>query len=564
MTITIVDLPVEIQSHIIRMLFFSLHRASMEPDRIQLPFRASSSEECTPDEELPYRVWEESSTSLRSPTLFPFNVALTCDLWREIVAGVADYWPRLVFDVSKPRETRALLIAFDVVKDKLVKGQIEVLVYSSRELEKAEENREVKVIMDALQPYVPKCKSVTFHLTYASSLPPSYAFFLQDASHLHTLEMCCRVDDMEAIDIARQMVERIALHDTHLEKSFSGLSDLVLSGPGFMDLMQCIPDPEWLTDLNLSLVIISHFEFTRDGPYSLVSFVEYLSKLNISCLHLRHLSLAYEYEGDSYLLPAGYCPPYIPTGLLCFKSVSEAFIKNLYAISDITADHSLCFEDCSIPANVRCEGGDSLHLDRIHDAAEGLSDSLCHILKVWGGRRVTFNRCPAVNDELLAWMGKQVDYVLPDDIFYPENGTSVIELDRPLPAGERFSFSQSSRKGLPMWNTSSLHIRDCENFSPAALRGMLQARKDIVLRSIQRREEGQADQVAIDTSLAPVDDDQIMVSDLVVYSKIPLSKKDKTWFEANVDTFEVNWFTRIGDDSWTVTADIFTARQADL
>ncbi|PPQ75523.1 hypothetical protein CVT26_012548 [Gymnopilus dilepis] len=556
MAIELVDLPVEIQSHIIRLLFFSLQEPWIGPgSSLSASFRHPSRNESSMDL-FPYRVWQVYDR--RSTRVFPFNVAFTCDLWRDIVAEVADYWPRLIFDISKPKETRTLLIAFDAMKEKLAEGQVDVLIYSSRALEKAEENIKVQIITDALKHYVPRYKSVIFDLTYASSLPPSHLFFLQDAPGLEALELGCRVNDMEAIDVARRMVERVELRDIQLANSFSRLKQLTLSGPTFMDIL---PTSEWLAGLNLHVFIIEHFEFTKEGPYSLLNFAEHISKLSVRSLHLRHLSLAYEYDGHSYLLPAGYRPPHITSQLVWFVSVSEAFMENMYAISDITAADSIEIEDCSIPANFRCDGGQFLRLERIHDAAGGLSPSLCHILKAWGGRDVTFDRCPGVNDELLAWMGKQVDYIIPDDVFYPENAVDVVESDRSLHAGERFLYSKATRKGLPAWDTSSLYFRHCDNFSSAALRGMLQSRKDIVLRSIQRLEEGQADQPAANPDLVQEDDDQTMVTDLHVYGKVRLAEEDKAWFLAEGGNLNVDWSVINGVHSFA--CDTFTVRQSE-
>ncbi|KAF8878598.1 hypothetical protein CPB84DRAFT_1794067 [Gymnopilus junonius] len=552
------DFPVEMHTHVLQTLVAACRRpycpAFWPPSRRHTP--------------PPAWVWSEHD--LRKESLFPFNAVRVCTLWRDILAQIMDCWDRVVFDLSK--DPTPLLDAFEWSRKgplgaKVEDGQLEVLIYSpSREVESAVEKelerKRVQVISKALQPHVHRCKSITFDVTYASSLPPTSMFFLRDAPHLGTLSLTFRIDDFVDADIMEIHDEGRLYDDIQLATSFPKLSEVTLTGRGFMDLARAArahdPNSEWFRNANFGNshchLFISHFEFTRDGPYSFFNFVSYISQLSrqLFSVHLRDLSLAYEYTADTYILPPHYVLPKV-TGNIYFISLSDGFLENFYAITDVSPTSWITFDNCTIPENVQPVSESQLRLrnmvEKETDADEdGVSLSLRRILSVWSGYELSIETSSAFNDALLRWM-TQEDSLLNHSPTATDIATGTAGANTAEAVDDLNRMLGRPARAMPAWHMTMVSLHDCGNFSPSVCREMIQARSEIVFR-----EEARAGEAAnnANANVNPVNNNvdepyQDVLSELYVQGEaVPsLSEEDKEWFRAYEEDLWVHWMVRL-------------------
>ncbi|KAF8808685.1 hypothetical protein BYT27DRAFT_7188653, partial [Phlegmacium glaucopus] len=176
----------------------------------------------------------------RTPSSFPFNAALTCTLWRDILARIPECWTRIV----------PIINAFEWSKS--LTG-IELLISE-----------------DQSHYHIRRCSSIIFDVMYESSLPPSLFFFSQSAPNLPEIEN-------DGYDIFA-----FRIPDPHLATSFPSLRWISMDGRAFMD--------DWFKNLEtgqkLSLCIANFRFIEEDDDY-------YISIQNLSDLHFQNLSVAF-------------------------------------------------------------------------------------------------------------------------------------------------------------------------------------------------------------------------------------------------------------------------------
>ncbi|KAF8877080.1 hypothetical protein CPB84DRAFT_1795416 [Gymnopilus junonius] len=434
-----------------------------------------------------------SDYDIRLPSLFPFNVASVCTQWLTIISQIPECWIRVVFDVAK--EPAPFLDAFAWSNDL---EKIEVLVFTSstddgEEYRKSEKQRSF-AIAQALRPHIHRCKSITFDLTYSTSLPPSHIFFLQDMPCLEALVLECVHDD---IQVKLNPWMTTAAKRPNFGSKFHSLRKLSLTGFSFLYLALHLASPASFRQFNFNRLMelyISRFSFLESGHYTAENFLLYLSyalRKGSHSLYLRNLSLSYNYENSTT------CPltneRLLPRNLL-FHSVTKNFLNSFYATADIFCISSLTIKECEIPTNLRREhfkaAADYLVLDGIVDDERG--SGMRHILDIclytFSGK-LKICACRSFNDSLLEWLQ-----------------------------------TNKSPNTFPIEHVNSIHIHDCPTFTPITLRNFVKVRNALPIIDFLYR---------IDRT----------VVELFVTGKGPsLTKEDKGWFLGQSHT-TIKWIT---------------------
>ncbi|KDR84545.1 hypothetical protein GALMADRAFT_237443 [Galerina marginata CBS 339.88] len=436
----------------------------------------------------------------RSPSLFPYNVASVCPLWRDILAEIPECWTHVVIDVAKDP-----LPLLDAVLWSKGLQKLEVVVFNSSEdtkagtTEREVEKRRVGAISRALEPHLHRCKSVAFDLIWSSSLPPPTVFFQKEAPILEELSLNCHIDDI--IVEKDSWTTQVDMTQPPLAAAFPKLKRLSLTGFWFMYL-SLVPDASsWFGQVQLaasSSLLISQFQFLETGHYSLENFVFYLSKL-VACdnFKLHDLGLSYTYNDSAQV----FHPTHEILGSLRFQLVSDNFLSHFFAIGYKLSDRSLAFESCRIPKFKRCIYAQDLTLKNIVDDEK--AHSLRHILEAWVGADLTVDSCPSFNDSLLSWCQFSNDPV----IYNYETGNAP-----------HYGF----KTGFPARSLNYLNIKDCSNFTPMALYNLIALRTDVALEEESEEEN--------------------LIVQLSVHGRVPvLSSEDMGWFREHGDYTQVRW-----------------------
>ncbi|KAF8806004.1 hypothetical protein BYT27DRAFT_7191301 [Phlegmacium glaucopus] len=367
----------------------------------------------------------------RTPSSFPFNAALTCSLWRDILAGIPECWTRIVFDVTA--DPSPILNAFEWSKS--LSG-IKLLVFTSAtdhaEISKYRELNRVMAIVDALEPHIHRFASIVFDVMYESSLPSSLFFFSQSAPNLYELKLKFRVAQVEVENDGYDILA-FRIPDPHLAASFPSLQRISMDGRAFMELCSFDGADEWFKNLKTSqnlCLCIANFRFIEeDDDYyiSVREFASCISKIQtLSDLHFQNLSVEYPYEHDygSAFRDAEFFHD-LEVDTLHFDGVSKDFLSEFFACAPAFGERTI-FSRCAIPRISQPFYCLNLKLDNVIADKEisknGTWESSLHrVLVGWAGEDLTIRSCPSFDDDLIQWLYNEVDYtpflMLPLDSF---------------------------------------------------------------------------------------------------------------------------------------------------
>ncbi|KAF8811700.1 hypothetical protein BYT27DRAFT_7183739 [Phlegmacium glaucopus] len=409
----------------------------------------------------------------RTPSSFPFNAALTCSLWRDILAGIPECWTRMVFDVTA--DPNPIINAFEWSKSL---RRIELLVYTNAndhaDISKDRELNRVKAIVDALEPHIHRCSSITSDVMYGSSLPSSLFFFSQSAPNLYELELKFRVDEAEIENDGHDILT-FRIPNPNLATSFPLLDRISMDGRAFMELCSLDGADEWFKNLktsyNLSLRI-AKFRFNEEDGISVWKFASCISKIHsLSDFHFQNLSVAYsnEHEPDH----GKACRIYFKLNDFHFDNVSKDFLSEFFACATCYGERTI-FSRCAIPTISQPFYCLNLELNNIiahKEIKNGAWESSLHrILVGWEGSRLTVRSCPSFDDDLIQWLCNKVDYT-PFQML-PSNSFDTNSIAYHIP------YREISLKAFPAESIQKLAIYDCENYSFEHLRKLFEVRKE--------------------------------------------------------------------------------------
>ncbi|KDR66987.1 hypothetical protein GALMADRAFT_147433 [Galerina marginata CBS 339.88] len=412
---------------------------------------------------------------------FPFNAALTYSLWRDILACIPECWTRLVFDVTT--DPTPILSAF---KWSNSLPEISVLVFTSAtksaQVDKDLEKKRVEAIVNGLQPHIPRSSSIVVDVMHETSLPSSLIFFAQDAPDLIELTLkFCEAEREVNDEIYRSRIKAFQVPDPKLATSFPRLLRVKMYGLGLLELCMFDGAHEWLKELKTYQYLdlhLAHFrfldEFQYDDCITVAEFAESLSSLrHLRYLHLQDIGLECTFPpipelaflGSDFLHELDLLE-------LHFEDVSRDFLSEFFENATCYGRQTT-FTRCAIPRISQAVYCSTLDLDSIIADEEINEDgsrenSFHRVLVGWSGLDLTIRSCPSFNDDLLQWLGREVEYtpfrLLSEEPFKAE------------PIVYFTSSREEPLKTFPAESLTSLTIDNCENFSFEQLRRFAEVR----------------------------------------------------------------------------------------
>ena len=514
MAIDIQELPVEIHTAILQSAFLNArerHSIELCVDSNEALYDDLDSFEAQPYDEASCTEWKWKERNKRSPSLFPFNAAYVCKMWRDILAGMPGVWTRVVFDLS--RDPTPILKAFEWSKS--MDHGLEVLIFNSLETEEVcvqEEEERVRDIASALQGHVHRCGSISFDTVYSSSLPLPGMILPRNSPYLGHFQLVSRVDNLTDNMLATALHTATPEFDLHTSPLLlPQLWHLSLTAVTFMNLPDRANFFKALKNQRYLELLISLSEIPMEGPYSLANFLAALASPEVqsSChrFYLQDVSLRIADDDHVQFLPVAENRP-IFTRDLCFYSESRSFIQAFFSLVDVRSDW-LSFDGCALPENVQPLESSMLILKNID---EGMTSpaTFRQFIDAWSGEHFRLTRCSLFDDDFLSWMLKGNDYALST----AGSGSIPEQLPKPFPAPKM----------------ESLSITECGNFSPSVLRQMLHTRWELA----QKHKEALGSHHS-QPSPRPNDGPVRSVNHLVVIAKEGpnLSDEDLEWFRNN-------------------------------
>lgn len=508
--VQIQDIPVEI----LRLIFKSIYltsRALRYPEHYESDSEPDSEgNDNYDDEKFNRRLWRTfqrglrtfppeiiwTDESMRSPAKFPFNVANTYKLWQDVALSSPENWVDIRFDLA--HDPTALLGAFAASRNILFSVLVFTTANDRTEKGQTLEKERTHSIVQHLIPQMKRCMSVVFDLTFASSLPCAVLFLTCNPLELTELVLDYQVyDQPNYYKLPKIFPKPIPSPPKKLVK-------LSMNGSEFMNTIHL--GVKWLQALKTDTqqaekqgmkLYLRDFQFPTDMIF--VHFIHLLHFFNPNReLYLERISMAYRPHSGTGSV-GQYNLSETSWSSLTFKNVSKDFIAAFFPSSAIgMVDDGINFVSCSIPV---IPGGFSTPLLNLNDvpasdpAFPEDDDSLYNMVSNWNGSCLSLVECPTFDDKFLHWLAGD-----------GENG--VCEA-----CGIKY-----------------LDIKDCHNFSTAAIRQLLAAVNDpVILKSPNRPYNFGMNQLTVGGQ-GP-----------------PLSKEDLLWFEGYDGETVIYWKARIKD-----------------
>ncbi|KJA26680.1 hypothetical protein HYPSUDRAFT_63896 [Hypholoma sublateritium FD-334 SS-4] len=441
---------------------------------------------------------------------FPFNVAHTCELWRDVVLECPENWINLEFDLAY--DPHPLLDAIAASKTLLFSVHVFTTANELTEARKLLENKRARAVVQSLLVHAERCTSIFFDLTYASSLT-SPALFL---ARIHP-ELTELILDYASYDLPR-CYEGTQIKSKPIPLPLKKLRRMSMCGSAFMDIIHL--GTEWLhaqsgsnqvrsrAEITIPTLHLRDFEFPAcndemiDKEYTFARFIHLLHFIvPWDRLHFETISLAYRPHSD--VRAAGqHDLEYADWSSLTLENVSRDFITEFFQIGNLDSVEYLYFISCSVPP---ISGGFFCANLSLSDAPVGGAsfsdndDSLYNLLSSWKGSSLALTACPTFDDKFIHWLA--------DD-----RGDGECEA-----YGIRF-----------------LDLKDCQNFTASALRRLVAAINDPVKLDDENWDEFEH------------------METLTVYGRGPrLTDEDLLWFNDYSGETSVTWHVE-NDDGYTI------------
>ena len=492
------------------MPFLSLNQLPTELHALILDFLLSCSNprrKARPIVGFTHRSEVRSSTS----SSFPYNAALTCKLWRDLLSQRPECWTQVAFDVSQ--DPTPLMDVFLWTDQGAVDPiTIEVLVFNSaetpEEVDKATERRHVAAITAILLPHVNRCLRIVFDIMFSSSLPPPDFFYRLDAPILVELNLDCQVDDIDTHEYPDPS-QREKIQDGH---RWPSLVELSLTGFWFLHLALHLNNPSQLLAGSNPLSIdlrLSAFTFLEEGQYTLRNLLECLGGMDeLQTIHFDRLMLSHA-PFDSDVLPS-YPHVFQSEHLtLGFSSVSKDLLVQLNQLLPDTTPQakisSLSFRKCEIPSIDRLPNSSHLVFTDVFD--DQLGTGLRNVIASRSGRTIQVIRCHGFSDAFLEWFGEPAE---------PTREGSLLDLLR--------------LRAFPAYGLMMVRVIDCQNFSSASLRNFIERRHNGLYEMAQSEPDPSLREDFVRNQMIRVVDVQGQVAPV-------LGEDDRVWLRQNIQTF---------------------------
>lgn len=397
-------------------------RASVEflpPELLAIIFKLVHEKSYNPVTKSWYQV-----ADLSSPRTFPYALASVCQIWRDIMSTVPEFWTRIIVFIDSNPSLSNLASHLEWSRDLLF--QVTATRQSPSENTDDGEEAQVRKAVDILGPHLHRCSSLEFNVIYSSSLPSVYADILYDrvCPDLGAIIFNFRIGDGPR---SRSRLDR------HRGRPLPALTSVTLDGFNFVDL--CDHHSDWLHGLRE--VSISHFTYSEYDRYTFSFYDAFLVLSDV--VHLKLSSVDFTYDAvDDY------------NDLLPFSKLSSLELEDLS--SELTRKVLLHCGHVNYVAITHCAIGEisGIELNAFQLILEDIpaSGDLSRFLCQWSGVELTIRNCPGFNDSVLEkWSTR----------------TSDDDFNSPL--------------------LSALTIHDCPNFSVELLKHLVEVRMEQCERS---------------------------------------------------------------------------------
>lgn len=404
---------------------------------------------------------------------FPHTPMAVCKLWRDVVTSNPKFWTRAVIFADTKNPLAALGNLRNLLRySRDLPVVVAVVRKSYNIMYDKEEGMNVSLILEVLLQNLHRFQDMYFHLNQSSSLPSILHFIQRNRpATLSRLALHCDIDDGENLDMCN--FNSVPM----IKNNRSMLTTLKIDGRNLMSI--CENPTLWsLVLAHLKCLTLERLQLNEHSErnLSLTSTIEFLSKIpSLEVLTIR--DVVFEVSPRVY----GVQSPAITVSDLILEDLSDGVVKSIF-------DHATLNPTYMLMRNVPIDELPQIPQPAYLELSEiGTDQDLEDFLCFWDGEVLAIRSCMGFDDNLL--------------------GMFQAEIAPPY----HVMLSPSLRE---------LHIQDCPNFSAAALRSMIQIRKEFVERADNK------------------DLDLRYISEIFVCGMGPiLNEEDATWFRRNMKTF---------------------------
>ncbi|KAH7908221.1 hypothetical protein BJ138DRAFT_1128633 [Hygrophoropsis aurantiaca] len=380
--------------------------------------------------DLVYGNWYKTSREIHRE--FPYDLAVVCRRWLDLLLSEPRYWKRILIFLSGEYRTplpvvHACMEAFD---------NLDVLVSVREDHEDAhgasESDLSTTVVIQAILPHIHRVKILWFAVDFSSSLPKIVRDLHGDAGSLQNLQFSCTGDDGDQVESSE---DEYALFPSKFVAP--NLDTLRIDGRNFVSACTMLDNTTWTRAIRV--ININHLRpSANEHKFRVVSAIETLSLL--PCLEkiwFQNVDMSYDKQKD------GHYGPYR------FSRLTHLLLGNLGAetlagFRAIDARlESLGIELCGMDDPI-LPYSECLSLYGIND-----TQNLAGTLLLWQGRELSLIDCSVFSDKFLQAMSGQSD----------SEDSEVVAKKMICP-------------GL-----KSLYVSDCPNFAAKEFVDMLRCRQ---------------------------------------------------------------------------------------
>ena len=423
-----------------------------------------------------------SDHDLYNPSLFPCAVARVCQLWLNVMMRNAHYWTRFAFDLAavEPLLLDAFLWSNDLPFDMLVfDSRVSCAAHPQDNEAASAELAHAGAVVSRLMPHLGRCHSLHFDVLYASSLPPLPAVLQHCSQTMAELKLDYRTHSSTTIP-CNPCSGRTAVAPS---ANFIFLTYLSLDVQTFMHLTQLYP--RWSNNLRRCAYLtleISKYAFRdseESGDSSKYSTKEFFSQLHkmitIPKLILSDLSLIHGIDQNPQMTTKKPRLALRNLGSIVAKNLSEEFLHALFRDCSLHVAAGV-FDGCIFPRDIYDVGFYYLTFKNIPRNAK-----LERVLELWSGDELWIDSCPCFDDTVVDYLSKVT----------------------------------GSNGACPSPGLRSLSIHNCDNFTFALIKRLVEMRKELGRTS--------------------ADDDPDVLDSLSVSGRSPpLSQEELLWFQTHL------------------------------
>ncbi|KAF9220760.1 hypothetical protein BS17DRAFT_786488 [Gyrodon lividus] len=385
---------------------------------------------------LPYRFYDKGPLKEAwidedpfSVSLFPFAIAAVCSRWCDILAGVPEYWTRLVLlvgeDPTDPVTISSCLqwsgdlpLSVTVTRENLGPNQSD-----------EQESHRSRLVLDLLHPHIPRMESLTVSVLHSGSLPDIFNDWGGLAAKLETLMLSNVIDDDFAVE--NQVSRKL---NGHLDAP--SLDELSIRGRCFRDdLLGNSLQMSKIAGIT-SLCISGYRPLDEHAPglplwKTLRTLGQLLRMNDLTISDVRFDADRERYTGPPISLPHLHN--------VAFEKLASTDLKDIHSIIQGMSLSSTVITECTVNTLTNVNIVECLKFERMN-----VLQDLRIVLDAWFGTLLALHDSPCVDDHFFREMCRDL-------------GGPVSYLAAP--------------------HLGEVKITNCDMFSVSALRDFIEARR---------------------------------------------------------------------------------------